>query len=124
MTNRPGIIIYLNLLCIYLNPRIKSTAADIRCGRHDRLKLQKKLVIINELGLHARAAAKIAAIAGRAKSRVWIAKDDHTVDAASIIEILTLAGTQGSHVVLSVDDPEDKDLLQQIETLFNNGFGE
>lgn len=91
------------------------------CGR---LELQKKVVVINELGLHARAAAKIAAIAGLARARVWISKDEHTVDAASIIDILTLAGTQGSRIVLRVEDPADMDVLNRIVALVNSGFGE
>jgi len=86
--------------------------------------LQKKVVIVNELGLHARAAAKIAAIAGLAKARVWISKDNDAVDAASIIDILTLAGTKGSQIVLSIEDPADLDLMNRIVALVKNGFGE
>ncbi len=86
--------------------------------------LSKKISITNELGLHARPAAKIAEVAQGANSKVWIIKDAQRVDASSIIDILTLACIKGTMVTLQVDDLSDLNILKNIEKMFNNGFGE
>jgi phosphocarrier protein len=86
--------------------------------------LTKKVKVINELGLHARAAAKIATLAGDAQANVWITKGTQKVNAASVIDILTLACLQGTHIAISVDDPSDGEILERIAALVNRGFGE
>ena len=86
--------------------------------------ISKNIIITNDLGLHARAAAQIAKFARLASAKVWISKDEEKVDAASIIDILTLGGTKGSQVTLAVDDPADIDILNKIKELFSNKFGE
>ena len=55
-----------------------------------RIRLKRPVMIVNELGWHARSAAKIAEVARNAKHKVWIARDAEMVDAASIIDLLTL----------------------------------
>jgi len=87
-------------------------------------ELSKELTVTNELGVHARSAAQIATLAQKARSGVWIVKNGETVDAASIIDILTLACGQGSRVTLKIQDPEDIDVFNDIVSLFENGFGE
>jgi Phosphotransferase System HPr (HPr) Family len=79
---------------------------------------------MNELGIHARSAAQIAALAQKARSGVWIVKDGESVDAASIIDILTLACDQGSRVTLRIQNSEDIEIFNDIVSLFENGFGE
>ena len=74
--------------------------------------------------MHARAAAKIAELARQATAKVWITKDNQTVDAASIIDILSLGATKGSCITLAVDEIVDIDILNRIEALVKNGFGE
>ena len=86
--------------------------------------ISKTIMIVNELGLHARAAGQIAKFSQLASAKVWISKDEEKVDAASVIDILTLVGTKGSKVTLTVEDPADIDILNQIEELFKNKFGE
>ena len=86
--------------------------------------VSKTVRVGNELGLHARAAARIAGLAKQAKAKIWLSKADEKVDAASIIDILTLAGHKGTRIVLSADDPADADTLQEIEDLFKDNFGE
>jgi phosphocarrier protein len=92
----------------------------------DRLDsdLQRPVIIVNELGLHARSAAKIAEVAQNAKHKVWITKDDETVDAASIIDLLTLGGTQGSEIVVCIENSADQPILNKIIDLVEAGFGE
>lgn len=87
-------------------------------------ELSKELTVTNELGVHARSAAQIAALARKARSGVWIVKNGETVDAASIIDILTLACGQGSRVTLKIQNPEDINVFNDIVSLFENGFGE
>ncbi|MFH2067102.1 MAG: HPr family phosphocarrier protein [Pseudomonadota bacterium] len=86
--------------------------------------LTKRVNIQNELGLHARPAALIAAIAQKANSKVWMIRNEEKVDASSIIDILTLACLKGTEVTLQVEDPSDSDVLERIGKLFQNGFGE
>ncbi|RJP76303.1 MAG: HPr family phosphocarrier protein [Desulfobacteraceae bacterium] len=86
--------------------------------------LTKRVNIQNELGLHARPAALIAAIAQKANSKVWMIRNEEKVDASSIIDILTLACLKGTEVTFQVEDPSDSDVLERIGNLFQNGFGE
>ena len=82
------------------------------------------MTVTNELGMHARVAAKIAELALQATAKLWITKDNQKVDAASIIDILSLCGTKGSCITLTVDEAADIDILNRIEALVKNGFGE
>ena len=87
-------------------------------------ELARDVVIVNELGLHARSAAKIAKYAQAGESKIWIIKDGNTADAASIIDVLTLACGQGSTITIKIDDPEDLDILHDLVKLIEGGFGE
>ena len=87
-------------------------------------RLSKSVAITNDLGLHARSAAQIAKLARNVKSKVWIIKDGETVNAASIIDILTLACSKGSKITLKIDDQSDLDILNDIIKLIEGGFGE
>ena len=86
--------------------------------------LSRNLRIINELGLHARAAAKIAKIVSPAIAGVWISKNGDKVDASSIIDILTLSCAKDAQITITVEDPADIDVLNAIEEIVENGFGE
>ncbi len=87
-------------------------------------KLSKTLVIINELGLHARSAAMIASLAGQAKSKVWIAKEGTQANAASVLDILTLACEKGTRIDVTIEDKTDLNILEAIEKLVQRGFEE
>jgi len=100
----------LNLSCLTMAARKKRVSKTVRVG--------------NELGLHARAAARVAELAKQAGAKIWLLKDGQKVDAASIIDILTLGGHKGARIILSADDPADTDTLNKIETLFKDNFGE
>ena len=84
----------------------------------------RTLQIVNELGLHARSAAKLAKLAGDATGGVWITKNGDTADAASLLDVLTLACPKGATITIRVDDDTDLDILERIETLVRSGFGE
>jgi phosphocarrier protein HPr len=86
--------------------------------------LSREVVIVNELGLHARSAAKIAAIASHAESQVYISRDGETVDAKSIIDMLTLACGKGMRITITIDSGTDAGILTEIAELVEDGFGE
>jgi phosphocarrier protein len=87
-------------------------------------KLTKEAIVINELGLHARPAAMIAKVAMQAGSGVWLIKNDEQVDATSIIDILSLAGTKDSRIIIKIESPSDSEILEEIIRLFDSGFEE
>ena len=88
------------------------------------MKLTRKVIVPNELGLHARAAAKIAKLAERARSDVYIVKDSQEADATDILDIIALYCPHGAEVAVRITDPADEKVLNSIARLIENGFGE
>ncbi|MGB9499081.1 MAG: HPr family phosphocarrier protein [Dissulfuribacterales bacterium] len=86
--------------------------------------LTKNVTVTNKLGLHARPAAKLAELAAKAKSSVWMIKNGDQVDASSIIDILSLSCFNGSEVTLQVEDPVDIEILNKMVALFKKNFKE
>ena len=84
----------------------------------------KKLRISNELGLHARAAAKIVALAARYKSSLFLRKDDQEVDGGSILSILALACPKGTEIEVKALGEDSEALIEAISVLFEQKFGE
>lgn len=89
-----------------------------------RIIRSRTLTIVNDLGLHARSAAKLAKLAEAASGRVWITKNGNTADATSILDLLTLACPKGADVTVSIEDEADMDVLERITALIRSGFGE
>ena len=89
------------------------------------MELKKKLIIGNNLGLHARAAAKIVALSREYESELFLSRDGHEVDGSSILSILTLACPKGTEIGIRVVGDEDaEDLMTEITALFEQKFGE
>jgi phosphocarrier protein len=86
--------------------------------------LFQDLVIVNELGLHARSAAKLAKLAQQARKGVWLEKDEERIDAKEVIDILTLAAAKGDQVRITIDHSQDRETLERIARLIQDGFGE
>ncbi len=84
----------------------------------------KTLRIVNDLGLHARSAAKLARLAAEAGGGVWIMKNGDTADATSMLDILALACPEGTEITVSIDDEADMNTLERIAALIRSGFGE
>jgi len=82
------------------------------------------LTIVNALGLHARSAAKLAAVCRKARHKVWVRKDGETVDASSIIDLLALGCPQGSQIEVVIENKQDHTVLEEIANLVRSGFGE
>ena len=91
---------------------------------HSAPELSREVVIVNELGLHARSAARIAALAQNSKAAVWVQKDAEKADASSIVDILTLACEKGSKITLTIEDKADRPILEDLVNLIETGFGE
>lgn len=87
-------------------------------------ELSREVAIVNELGLHARSAAKIAELANRSAAAVWIQKGNRKADASSILDILTLACEKGSRITIRIENENDVDILEAITELVEGGFGE
>ncbi len=80
--------------------------------------------VANALGMHARPAAVIAAMAQGADGDIWLSNGKSVVDAASIIEILSLCAITGTKVSIFAEKEEDTALADKIKDFFDIGFGE
>lgn len=86
--------------------------------------LERELEVINALGLHARAAARIAATVQGYECTVWLAKDDNLADGSSVLSILTLDAPKGSRLTARVEGPQAASALEALHELFCDRFGE
>lgn len=86
--------------------------------------IEKKLEIINKLGLHARAAAKLTGITSRFSSDIKISKEGRQVDGKSIMSVMMLAASIGTELSFLVEGDDELDAITAIETLVNNRFDE
>lgn len=86
--------------------------------------IQKELEIINKLGLHARASAKLTQLAGKFKCEVWLTYNKRRVNAKSIMGVMMLAAGKGSIVVLETEGDDEQAASDALTTLINDRFGE
>ena len=86
--------------------------------------LQREVEIINKLGLHARASAKLTQTAGRFESAVWLSRNGRRVNAKSIMGVMMLAAAKGSTVIVETDGPDEEQALSALSRLIAERFGE
>jgi phosphocarrier protein len=86
--------------------------------------LTREVEIINKLGLHARASAKLTQLAGKFKCEVWMAKGARRINAKSIMGVMMLAAGKGSKVILETDGPDEQEALDALLALIADCFGE
>lgn len=87
--------------------------------------IETSIEIVNRLGLHARAAAKLVHLASEFESQVLlVAADGEEIDAKSILGILLLAAGQGARIVLRCSGPDERRATDEIAALFAERFGE
>ena len=86
--------------------------------------LNQEIEIINKLGLHARAAAKLVSCAGSYRSNVFLLRNGQRVNGKSIMGVMMLAANQGSLLQLEVDGEDEAEALQALVDLINDRFGE
>jgi phosphocarrier protein HPr len=86
--------------------------------------LQQEIEIINRLGLHARASAKLTQLAGQYASEVWISRNGRRVNAKSIMGVMMLAAAKGTRVTLETNGADEATALQAVVALIADKFGE
>lgn len=88
------------------------------------MELKRALRIKNDLGLHARSAAKIVELAGQFNARLYLSRDGHEVEGGSILSILTLACPKGSEINVRIVGKDGAALMEKLCRLFDGKFGE
>lgn len=86
--------------------------------------LTRELEIINKLGLHARASAKLTQTAGQFQSDVYLIKGGRRVNAKSIMGVMMLAAAKGTKVSLEVSGADESEAMDAVAALINDKFGE
>ena len=88
--------------------------------------LEKRILIVNRLGLHARAAARLVRTASLYRSSVRLERADNSAvaDAKSILSVLLLAASRGTELRLTVDGADEAEAMSAVCNLIVNGFGE
>jgi phosphocarrier protein len=87
-------------------------------------RLQKSFVIVNALGLHARAAAVLVQTANRYRSEIHVEKEGSRVNGKSIMGVLTLAAAKGATIVIYTDGDDAEAALVALGRVVEGGFGE
>lgn len=88
--------------------------------------LEAQVTVINDLGLHARAAAQLVRTARQFSSQILLKRLDNgeSANAKSILSLLYLAAAKGAIITLTADGEDEVEALQTVQTLFLDGFGE
>lgn len=86
--------------------------------------IQQEIEIVNKLGLHARASAKLTQLAGKFKSEVWLTRNSRRVNGKSIMGVMMLAAGKGSKVLLETEGEQEQECFDALVALVNDKFGE
>ena len=86
--------------------------------------MKTKITLINKLGLHARASAKLTKMAGSFPCQVWLSRGERRVNAKSIMGVMMLAAGIGSTVTLETVGEKADEAMEALTALINDRFGE
>lgn len=86
--------------------------------------IKQDIIIINKLGLHARASTKLTQTASQFAAEIWIERNGRKVNAKSIMGVMMLAAAKGSTVTLEANGEDEMAAMAALEALINNYFGE
>lgn len=86
--------------------------------------IKQDIVIINKLGLHARASTKLTQTASQFAADIWIERNGRKVNAKSIMGVMMLAAAKGSTVTLEANGADEAAAMTALEALINDYFGE
>lgn len=86
--------------------------------------IEQQVEIINKLGLHARASAKLVSTAAQFSSRIQIEYASQSADAKSIMAMMMLAASQGSHIIVRAEGRDEQQAVEAIVGLIDNYFDE
>ena len=92
--------------------------------KSNKTLVSKELTIVNKLGLHARAASKLAQLCQQFSAKITLTLENKEADAASIMAIMLLAGGQGKKVKVSAQGIDAPEALQAISQLISDKFDE
>ena len=84
----------------------------------------QSVLVVNQLGMHARAAAKFVHLATRYEARVRVARDEREMDGKSIMGILLLAAARGCTITISAEGTDEQAAVDALVALVQSGFGE
>ncbi len=85
---------------------------------------QREVDIVNKLGLHARASAKLTQLAGRFQCEVWLSRNGRRVNAKSIMGVMMLAAAKGSKIGVETDGTDEVEAMAALAQLIAERFGE
>ncbi|HZR04138.1 MAG TPA: HPr family phosphocarrier protein [Burkholderiales bacterium] len=85
---------------------------------------QQEVEIINKLGLHARASAKLTQLAGSFQSEIWLSRNGRRVNAKSIMGVMMLAAAKGSKVMVETSGSDEEQAINALIELIGQKFGE
>lgn len=88
------------------------------------MSINRKVEIINKLGMHARAAAQFVQLASGFVSHIELEKDNRRVNGKSIMGVMMLAASKGSIVTLHANGEDEGESISRLEELINNRFNE
>ncbi|HQW19965.1 MAG TPA: HPr family phosphocarrier protein [Rhodocyclaceae bacterium] len=80
--------------------------------------------IVNKLGLHARASAKLTVLAGSFPCEIWMERNKRRINAKSIMGVMMLAAGKGSKVIIETEGERADEALQALLQLIADRFGE
>jgi phosphocarrier protein len=86
--------------------------------------IKQDIIIINKLGLHARASTKLTQTASQFTAEIWIERNGRKVNAKSIMGVMMLAAAKGSTVTIEANGEDEIAAMAALEALINNYFGE
>ena len=87
-------------------------------------QISHETVIINKLGMHARAAAKFVKLASSFNSKIELERKKQRVNGKSIMGVMMLAACQGSEIIIHADGDDARESIDLLEQLINNRFDE
>ncbi len=85
---------------------------------------RRNVEIVNKLGLHARASAKLTQLASRFPCDIFMERNGRRINAKSIMGVMMLAAGRGSVITLETSGPQETEALDALEALINDYFGE
>ena len=86
--------------------------------------LQREVEVVNKLGLHARASAKLTHLAGQFSSGIWLTRNGKRVNAKSIMGVMMLAAAKGTSITIETDGPDEEAAMKALTGLIANYFDE
>lgn len=86
--------------------------------------IHEDIEVVNKLGLHARASAKLTQLGGKFKSDIWMTRNGRRVNGKSIMGVMMLAAGKGSKVTFEINGEDEQACFDAVAALFSDKFGE